>query len=298
MSTLSTSAHRKAPVALTRWVTAHPLVTFFVLAYAITWGIVGGAMLAVGSGTMTEDSPLVATLLQLYSFGPAFAALIAAAATAGWRGLRDVLGSLDPRRIGLGWYPLVLVTPPLALALAEAVFFGAAPLVGLAEQWPLIFTVYLLPVLTTVLLTTGIAEELGWRGFAQPRLQARYGPLAGSLILGAAAALWHLPNAVLGSGGLPIFALQVVVVIMMVVLGNWFYNHNRGSVLIVALFHAAINTSGKLVAPLLPITDRALLQQHVWMVTLTIMSLVTLVLIIVTRGRLGLAPGSDDHVLP
>ncbi len=108
-----------------------------------------------------------------------------------------------------------------------------------------------------------------------------------------AAALWHLPNAVLGSGGLPIFALQVVVVIMMVVLGTWFYNHNRGSVLIVALFHAAINTSGKLVAPLLPIADRALLQQHVWMVMLAIMSLATLVLIIVTRGRLGLAPGRD-----
>ena len=293
MSAVSTSAHPTTPYALTRWVTAHPLVTFFVLAYAITWGIVGGAMLAVISGAMTEDSPLVATLLQLYSFGPAFAALIAAA-TAGWRGLRDVLGSLDPRRIGLGWYPLAIVTPPLALALGEAVFFGAAPLVGLVEQWPRIFTVYLLPVLTTVLLTTGIAEELGWRGFAQPRLQAHYGPLAGSLILGAAAALWHLPNAVLGSGGLRIFALQVVVVIMMWVLGTWFYNHNRGSVLIVALFHAAINTSGKLVAPLLPIADRALLQQHVWMVMLAIMSLATLVLIIVTRGRLGLAPGRDD----
>ena len=293
MSAVSTSAHPTAPSALTRWVTAHPLVTFFVLAYAITWGIVGGAMLAVISGAMTEDSPLVATLLELYSFGPAFAALIAAAATAGWRGLRDLLGSLDPRRIGLGWYPLAIVTPPLVFALGEAVFFGAAPLVGLVEQWPRIFTVYLLPVLTTVLLTTGIAEELGWRGFAQPRLQARYGPLAGSLILGVGAALWHLPNAVLGSGGLRVFALQVVVVIMMVVLGNWFYNHNRGSVLIVALFHAAINTSGKLVAPLLPIADRALLQQHVWMVMLAIMSLATLVLIIVTRGRLGLAPGRD-----
>ena len=294
MSAVSTSAHPTTPSALTRWVTAHPVVTFFVLAYAITWGIIGGAMLAVISGAMTEDSPLVATLLELYSFGPALAALVAAAATAGWRGLRDVLGSLDPRRIGLGWYPLALVTPPLASALGEAVFFGAAPLVGLVEQWPRIFAVYLLPVLTTVLLSTGIAEELGWRGFAQPRLQARYGPLAGSLILGAAAAVWHLPNALLRPGGLTIFALQMLAVIMTAVLLTWVYNHNRGSVLIVALFHAAINTSSRLVAPLVPIADRALLEQHIYMVNLTIMSLVALLLIIVTRGRLGLAPGRDD----
>ena len=294
MSTLSTTAHPTTSSALRLWVTAHPLVTFFGLAYALTWGIIGGAMLAVGSGTMTEESPLIAILLQLYSFGPALAAIIAAAATGGLLGLRNLLGSLDPRRIGLGWYPLVLVTPPLALALGEAVVYGSAPLVGLAEQWPAIFTRYLLPVLTTVLLTTGIAEELGWRGFALPRLQARYGPLAGSLILGAGAAVWHLPNAVLRPGGLPIFALQVVVVIMMVVLTTWAYNRNHGSVLIVALFHAAINTSSRLVAPLVPIADRALLTQHISMVMVVVMSLVVLVLLIVTRGRLGLASGRDN----
>jgi membrane protease YdiL (CAAX protease family) len=243
---------------------------------------------------MTEESPLIAILLQLYSFGPALAALIAAAAIGGLCGLRTLLGSLDPRRIGLIWYPLALVTPPLALALGTAVVFGMAPLVSLAAQWPALFTRYLLPVLTTVLLTTGIAEELGWRGFAQPRLQTCYGPLSGSLILGVGAALWHLPNAVLRPGGLAIFALQVLTVIMMAVLGTWFYNRNRGSVLIVALLHAAINTSGRLMAPLVPIADRALLTQHIWMVSVAVMSLVTLVLIIGTRSRLGLAPDNDD----
>jgi membrane protease YdiL (CAAX protease family) len=221
--------------------------------------------------------------------------LVVAAATGGWRGLRDLLGSLDPRRIGLVWYPLALFAPPLALVLAEAVVYGSAPLVGMAEQWPIIFTRYLPAVLTTVLVTTGIAEELGWRGFAQPRLQARYGPLAGSLILGAAAALWHLPNAVLRPGGLLIFALQALIVTIWAVPFTWVYNHNHGSVLIVALFHAAINTSGRLVAPLVPIADRALLTQHVWMVMVGVASLVALLLIIVTRGRLGLAPGRDGH---
>ena len=83
MSTLSASAHPRASSALTRWVAAHPLVTFFVLANAITWGIIGSVMLALGSGAMTEESPLVAILMELYSFGPALAALVAAAASAG-----------------------------------------------------------------------------------------------------------------------------------------------------------------------------------------------------------------------
>ena len=296
MSALSAPAHPGASSALTRWVATHPLVTFFVLANAITWGIIGSVMLALGSGVMTEESPLVAILMQLYSFGPALAALVAAAAIAGWRGLRDVLGSLDPRRIGLGWYPLALVAPPLALALAEAVVYGAAPLAGMAAQWQVIFTRYLPYILTTVLLSTGIAEELGWRGFAQPRLQARYGPLAASLILGAAAALWHLPNAVLRPGGLPIFALQVLTVIIWAVLFTWVYNRNHGSALIVALLHAAINTSGRLVSPLVPIADPVLLAQHFYTVVVVVVSLIALLLIIVTRGRLGLAPGSDDPV--
>ena len=302
MSALSAPAHPRASSALTRWVATHPLVTFFVLANAITWGIIGSVMLALGSGVLSEESLLVAILQELYSFGPALAALVAAAAIARWRGLRALLGSLDPRRIGLGWYPLALVAPPLVLVLAEAVLYGAAPLAGLAAQGPVIVTGYLVPVLTTVLLTTGIAEELGWRGFAQPRLQARYGPLAGSLILGAGAALWHVPNVVLRPGGLTVFALQALYSIIVAVLFTWVYNRNRGSALIVALFHAALNTSSSLVAPLVPIADPVLFAQHIYTVMLTVVSLVALLLIIVTRGRLAYKPEQEqdmvDHLPP
>ncbi len=67
--------------------------------------------------------------------------------------------------------------------------------------------------------------------------------------------LWHLPNAVLRPGGLPIFALQALYTIIVAVLFTWVYNRNRGSALIVVLFHAAINKSAALVYPLVPITD-------------------------------------------
>ncbi len=96
------------------------------------------------------------------------------------------------------------------------------------------------------------------------------------------------------SGGLRVFALQALYTIVVAVLFTWAYNRNRGSTLIVALFHAALNTSYRLVAPLLPISDQLVLTRHIYMVMLAIVSLVAVVLIVVTRGRLGLAPGRDD----
>jgi general stress protein CsbA len=114
---------------------------------------------------------------------------------------------------------------------------------------------------------------------------------------GASVALWHLPNAVLRPGGLPIFALQALYTIIVAVLFTWVYNRNRGSALIVVLFHAAINKSAALVYPLVPITDPMLFTQHIYMVVVAVVSLVALLLIIATRGRLGLAPGRDDRVI-
>ena len=89
-----------------------------------------------------------------------------------------------------------------------------------------------------------IGEELGWRGYALPRLQARYSGLAASLILGVLWAAWHLPNQFIPGlefygYGFPAFALYVV---PMTVLFTWLATQTRGSLLLAWLFHGAINT--------------------------------------------------------
>ncbi|HEY8599061.1 MAG TPA: CPBP family intramembrane glutamic endopeptidase, partial [Thermomicrobiales bacterium] len=91
-----------------------------------------------------------------------------------------------------------------------------------------------------------LTEETAWRGFALPRLQARFNALSASLILGLIWALWHLPLFFLANTGqskmpFPGFVLDVVAVTIVM---TWVYNHTRGSVLLAALFHAAFNAGG------------------------------------------------------
>ena len=102
------------------------------------------------------------------------------------------------------------------------------------------------PVLIVILALLVVGEELGWRGFALPRLQARFGGLGASLILGALWAAWHLANTAIPGlerywYAFPAFALFVVA---QTILFTWIANHTRGSVLLAWLFHAAINVAG------------------------------------------------------
>jgi uncharacterized protein len=266
-----------------------PLLTFFFLAYTWTWGLIGATVLGSISGAVSEEAPAIAILASLAPFGPAVAALITAATMDRRAGLRALVSSLNPRRVGLGWYALALFGPPLAFVLVETLVYGATPVVALAEQWPLIFSRYL-PNTVIVLLLTGIAEELGWRGFAQSRLQQHRGPIAGTLILGAAAALWHLPNAVLQPGGPATFGLTALYTILVAFLLTWAYNRNQGSVLIVALIHAALNSSAGLVGALVPTGDRVAYIQQLYLVGIVITAAVAVLLVAATRGRLGAPP--------
>ena len=91
-----------------------------------------------------------------------------------------------------------------------------------------------------------VGEEIGWRGFALPHLQARFGGLGASLILGLLWTAWHLINATIPGlerywYAFPAFALFVIA---QTILFTWIANHTQASVLLAWLFHAAINVAG------------------------------------------------------
>jgi membrane protease YdiL (CAAX protease family) len=202
----------------------HPLVAFFALSYASTWPVI----------------PLVAVspLLGLPAlFGPALAAIIVSAVTDGKSGLRGLLGRLARWRVGGRWYAVAMGLP-MVLALAAA---GLHLLLG--AQTSIDFGG--LSILNFVVFALIVGEELGWRGYALPRLLAERSALVASLIVGALWGAWHLPAFFVPGApqyGLPFSVFLFLTMAYSVVIG-WVFVHARGSVLIASLMHGAINLS-------------------------------------------------------
>jgi uncharacterized protein len=141
----------------------HRLIAFFVLAYLLTWWIY----------PVLKVSPL----LGIFGlFGPALAAIIVAAVTEGKSGVKSLLSRVVRWRVGLLWY-LIALGLPTVLSLATA---GLNYLLGA----PAFVQVGSLTVFDLVLFVLVVGEELGWRGYALPRLLEKRSPLIASLILG------------------------------------------------------------------------------------------------------------------
>ena len=215
----------------------HPLISFFVLAYALSWW------------------PWILYAFGLYptpiaSFGPFLAALVVLAITQGKSGIGGLLRRMVRWRVGIRWYAVALLLP-VGIALAATalnVLLGArAPSAADLGGWTGLFSAF-----AFILLIPGIGgawEEPGWRGFALPSLQAGRSALVASLILGAVWALWHLPFVVATGqmGGWDIVNIMAWTLVL-----TWVYNGTGGSVLIVMLFHAMFNTiSGGTIIPAL-----------------------------------------------
>jgi membrane protease YdiL (CAAX protease family) len=201
----------------------YPMASYFVLAYAFAWSL-----------ALLVSVSIVFGFLAL--FGPTAAAIIVTASADGRAGVRALLGRLAIWRVGLRWYVVALGLPALLSlgVVGLSLALGAPAAVQFNELSPVAMILFILV----------IGEEIGWRGYALPRLQARYGALRASLILGSLWAGWHLSNVVIpGLGfygyGFVAFALYVLA---MTVLFTWLANQTRGSVLLAWLFHGAINT--------------------------------------------------------
>jgi len=113
----------------------HPLVTFFMLAYALTWIPVALVLVATQLGVLPANSPVVSITSRLISFGPAIAALIATAAVSGRAGVGQLLRRLVQWRVGVQWYLFAVFGILLALLIGAMVMFRGAPLAASAGQW-------------------------------------------------------------------------------------------------------------------------------------------------------------------
>ena len=214
----------------------HPLMTFFILTYALAWIL--WLPLVVLQDTIPAAPGLVLVLLG--SNVPSLLAIVLTALVLGRGALRKLLGRLLIWRVDPRWY-LVVVLGPVALAGGMIAFnaFVGGPAISVG-----------VPLLTVVITLaffifpgSALGEEIGWRGYALPRLQSRMSALSASLILAPIWALWHLPLWLTGEPGRTptLYAAFVISTIALSVILTWVYNSTGGSLLMVVLLHATYN---------------------------------------------------------
>ncbi len=218
----------------------HPLITFFVLAYAITWAI--ESPLIFFGDSLTGAQNLV--LVMLASNVPSALGIVLTAIVLGSGALRKLLGQLLPWRVNPLWYLVVFLGPAvLAVGVVGLNALAGGPAMGLGM--PLIGAATYLAFM--IFPGSALGEEVGWRGYALPRLQAGRSALGAALILAPIWALWHLPLWLAGwLQGQPfrtpaLYAAFLVLAFALSVITTWVYNSTGGSLLMVVLLHATVN---------------------------------------------------------
>jgi membrane protease YdiL (CAAX protease family) len=214
-----------------------PVASFFVLAYALSWIL---WLPLVVSGNDAPSGPGF-VLLLLGSLVPSTLAILLVAVLHGRAGVRTLLRRLLVWRVGLGWWAAVVLLSALAIGAV-----GVSLLVG-GESPNVTATIPGAVFLFALSIFPGSAggEEIGWRGFALPQLQARRSALGASVILGVIWGVWHLPLYLIGTDIRPLglFVPWVLLCVAVSIIYTWIYNGTGGSLLMVVLFHAASNVS-------------------------------------------------------
>jgi len=259
----STSTQTKGPVPLVSgWARRWPITTFYLLTLAVSWP------------------------LGLLPPGPSIAAVAVAALIDGRGEVGALLRRVTVWRVGVRWYLVALLGPVALLAAATVVNVLAGAQV--ATEGPLVDWLELgkLFGVQVVGVIAGAWEELGWRGYALPRLLKRFSPLVASLGVGVLWAAWHIP--LFMSGELPWADAAAIVVLS--ILFTAVFVRTKQSVLIAFLMHAAFNAAGGIAILLFEGADRV---QMYW--SMTAVTAVVALAVISTQVRWWLSKPQVAH---
>jgi membrane protease YdiL (CAAX protease family) len=251
------------------WFHKHPIAVYLILANGITWlcwlpGIVIGSQQGYilpnydtyttifRTGFANTQHLLISIVFLLGVYGPLIAALVATWLDGGRGGLIELGKRIIKWRVGVRWYFTILI---IAFLLA-AIPFGIAVLTGMtgvsaasAISLPAIIILFFAQI-----LTSGVGEEPGWRGFLLPRLKVRFGGQKYIWLLGLIWAIWHYPFTIYLTLSMMqnVTPAQMIVNILVQLAGLtisligmtflyvWVYNYTQ-SVFLAILLHALTN---------------------------------------------------------
>jgi membrane protease YdiL (CAAX protease family) len=213
------------------------LLKFFLVTYIVSWICFCSAAFIPEGTTLAL---LRVPLLLLGTFAPSLVAIGITTWGNGATGTQAFLSQLFKwRNVNVRWYLFAIgymAAIKLAVALVHRAITGAWPAFG-DTAW------YVIAVAIVFSTPVQAGEEIGWRGYALPRLAARMGYARASVLLGVIWACWHLPLFFVPSldmygQSFPVWALSVTALSVAI---TWLYAHTEGSLLLVMLMHSAVN---------------------------------------------------------
>jgi membrane protease YdiL (CAAX protease family) len=244
---------------------------FFLLTFALTWVMWIPAVIARWNGEGFALSPDTA-LGQIGRWAPGIIALLIAYLLSGKDGMAQLIQPIKNWKVGIGWFLVALFLQP-------ALFFAAKwmdSLIGntyeitspLAQvSGPIAFVI---PVVIVMALPGSFAEELGWRGFALPKLQKKYNALTASAMIALLWGIWHIPSMLyIGENSWATIVNNIFDFIPVTIVYTWLYNNTKGSLLPVTLFHASQQYSNNFLGTIPTSTDGALM----WLVAFVVLAL-------------------------
>ena len=259
------------------------LPTFFALAYALTWVVWIPAGLA-DRGSIPLGIPTF-PLYVLGGFGPLAAAVILSARHGGRRTVRALFAQLNSRRVPGRWFVIPVLVVPLGLVPVGG-FLAAGGELPSPQALIGIGLTFLAQLVLVATVGGGLDEEMGWRGYALPRMLRTTHPVTASIVIGLLWAPWHLPLWLDPTGthaAYPFWVFLVDTVARSVLIG-WLYCASGGSLLIAIWAHALANSADGVRYQILG-DDKGDLVHQLTMVAAHLIA--AAVVIAVTRGRLG-----------
>jgi membrane protease YdiL (CAAX protease family) len=233
------------------------LLFFFLIAFGWTWFwwwlLFLSDWTAVPEGIGSQEAefaganPFVILLVALSPFGPTIAGFVMTAINEGRAGVKSLWKRFWNLDINWKWLLVILLLWPglrLITNLVGQLTSGEGlPLLAHPDEiWVFI------PVLVVgTFINGGMSEEFGWRGYALPRLQARFSALTSSVILGVIEGAWHYPLIIIGSWWQDSVILLLYWFVLTDILRTWIYNNTGGNLLAMMLFHGMGNTQSDII---------------------------------------------------
>lgn len=225
MAHASTSAPEASAPSSTAW--------FFIICLGFTFGLQSPAVFAK-LGWLSLPAESLMPLAGLGGFGPLIGAIVAIKLERGR--VRDLFSALKPKPVALGWYVVAILLSGALLLVATAVFklFGGSTDVAWwyapreSQRW-------------VALLIVPLVEEIGWRGYALPRMERRYGRLAAAILLGVLWAWWHLFMFLWAELSWAAIFANLPLMIAGSIGFSWLYHRTQSSLLMMVVAHMGVH---------------------------------------------------------